>query len=603
MPQQQIPSGLGKIYHLFSRKERFKILALLIMMLFAAMLEVAGIGMIPGFVTIVADSKFVMEYEPVRSVLQVLNITSSQELLGWGALILIGVFVIKNIYLVGYSYIESKFANNRMYDIAHRLMSLYMQAPYTFHLQRNTAELLRNTSYESKLLIDQVIIPMLKITKEGVMGIAIILFLMFVEPFITLIVFLLLGSGIGAFLFTTQKRIKQYGKEEQEYRREMIKAVNQGLGGIKEARVLNREVDFIEKFRIAAFNRSRLLAFKQFVSQIPKPVVETIAVGGMMLITLVMVWQGRPMSTIIPILSLFAISTVRLMPAIQQIAQNYTSLRYNIVSVHPIFDDIQELSENQIKFWADRNKETKLVLNREITVDDVYFSYPNSDERALNGISFTIPKGKAVAFVGSSGAGKTTVIDLLLGLLEPTKGTIRVDGVNIQDSLSAWQQNIGYIPQSIYLSDESLRNNIAFGIPESQIDEDKVWEAIKLAQLEELVRRLPKGLDTVVGERGTLLSGGQQQRVGIARALYHNPQVLVMDEATSALDNITEKYIIKAIEQLKKERTIIMIAHRLTTVMNCDQLYLMEGGKVIQKGTYSELIETSQQFKDMAMEA
>lgn len=598
----QVPITFRKLYALFGYKEKLKLLVLFCMMLVAALLEIAGIGMIPGFVAIVADPVRVMEYEPVRAVLNNLGITGPEELLLWGGLALIGIYMIKNVYLIGYSYLENRFINNQMYHLSDRLMSSYIRAPYVFHLQRNSAELLRNINYESNLVMNGVVLPLMKILKEGVIGTSIFLFILFIEPLITLMVFLLLGSGISIFLFMTQKRIKRYGKEEQDYRHDMIKAINQGLGAIKDARVLNRERHFISQFRNAARHRARLLAFRNFISQIPKPVVECITVGGMILIAILMIEQDRPMSAIIPILSLFAMATVRLMPAIQQIAQNYTKLRYNIVSVNPVYDDLHKLSERESMTLTHYDEVGRLGLDRELVVRNVCFNYPNSTELALDGVSFTVTKGKAVAFVGASGAGKTTIIDLLLGLLEPTRGTISVDGINIQNNLSAWQRNIGYVPQSIYLSDESLRNNIAFGIPEDQIDEQKLWEAVKLAQLKELIIRMPDGLDTVIGELGTRLSGGQQQRVGIARALYHNPQVLVMDEATSALDNITEKYIMKAIEQLKHDRTIIMIAHRLTTVMNCDQLYLMEEGRIIKNGTYSELITMSKQFREMAID-
>ncbi|HLR76914.1 MAG TPA: ABC transporter transmembrane domain-containing protein, partial [Balneolaceae bacterium] len=343
--RKKIPAEYKKLYHLFSRKERLKFGILFGMMLVAAVLEVAGIGMIPAFVGIVADPEMVMRYGPVKNVLDTLGITTAHELLKWGAVALIGIFIVKNAYLVGYFYIESRFINNRMYHIAHRLMQSYMQAQYTFHLQRNTAELLRNIINETKLLMEQVVLPGLKVAREGIMIISIMAFLLVIEPFITLVVFLLLGSAIGLFLLLTQKRVKKYGKEEQGFRRNMIKAVDQGLGGIKDARILNREADFVEQFRFSAFKQARYRTFQKFVSQISKPVVETIAVVGMMLIAVIMVLQGRPMSAIIPILSLFAMATVRLMPAINQVANNYTKLHYNFVSVHPIYDDLQGLRE------------------------------------------------------------------------------------------------------------------------------------------------------------------------------------------------------------------------------------------------------------------
>lgn len=594
---------LRKIKYILPKGDPVKIVILFILMIIAAALEVAGIGMIPAFVAVVASPERVFEYEPVAPLLSFFNITSNDELLIWGSCTLVAIFIIKSCYVTAYNYLEARYIFNRRYKISDRLMRSYMHAPYIFHLQRNSAELLRNITQEVAIVIKIVLTDILKLSKEGIMIISIVLFLFYFEPLITLLIISLAGVGVGSFLFLTQKKVKVYGLQEQGHRRNMIQAINQGLGGIKDARVLNREEEFIKKFSIEAYKSSRLLTYVQFIQQIPKPVVETTAVVGMMGIAALMVWQGRPMSTIIPVLTLFAMATVRLMPSIQQISKLYTNLRYNLVSVNPIYEDLKELEDSGSELLEDRKKDVRIDLEESIDAREVYFRYPNSDEFALDGISFTIPKGKAVAFVGSSGAGKSTVVDMLLGLLKPEKGTILVDGKDVFKNLSAWQRNIGYIPQSIYLADETLRNNIAFGVPEKEIDDEKVLQALKLAQLGKLLRTLPLGLDTILGENGTRLSGGQRQRVGIARALYHDPEVLVMDEATSALDNITEKEITQAIEALKGDRTIVIIAHRLTTVMNCNKLFLMEEGKIVEEGTYSELINSSVQFREMALEA
>jgi len=586
-----------KILYLLPAGDKYKLLALFVLMLLAAALEVAGIGMIPAFVAIVADPDKVMQHGAVGNLLEYLGITAPRELLIWGGATLIAVFVVKNTYIIFYYYIEARYTYNRFYKIAHRLMSSYMQAPYTFHLKRNTAELLRNSNHEVRLLINKIIRPSLNLAKEMLMTLAIIIFLLVLEPIITLVVFMLLGSSVGGFMMLTQKRMKQYGKEDQLHRSGLIKALNQGVGGIKDARVLNREAEFIEKFRFAAFRSSYLMRMYEFVSKIPKPIVETMAVAGIMLIAVLMVLQGREVAAIVPVLTLFAMATVRLMPALQNITKALTQLRYNIVVVDPLYSDIRELAEYRKNFLNDRKKQERVVLEKSIEARDIHYRYPGSDEWALDGISFMIQSGQSVAFTGSSGAGKTTIVDILLGLLDPVKGEILLDGKNIQDQLSAWQRNIGYIPQFIYLSDETLRNNIAFGIPEKEIKDQNIWRALRLANLDEFVQRLPKKLNTIIGERGVRLSGGQRQRVGIARALYHDPQVLVMDEATSALDNTTEKQIISAIDQLRGERTIITVAHRLTTVMNCDVIYFMRNGKIEANGTYNELVLQNERFK------
>ena len=576
---------------------------LLLLMILAACLEVVGIGMIPAFVAIVADPGSVMAIQWLQPAFDTLNISTDEDLLIWGSILLVGIFIIKSIYIIAFNYFEARYIFNRRYIISDRLMRCYMQAPYTFHLNKNTAELLRNLGQEINVLIKIVITNLLQMTREGIIALAILIFLFSMEPLITILVISLSGLGGGAFIYFNKRKMKEYGEEEQMRRMEMIKAVNQGIGGIKDARVLNREDEFIEKFRIEALKSTRLMAYIKFIQQIPRPVVETTAVLGMLLIAVILVWQGREMAVIIPILTLFAMATVRLMPSIQQLVSMYTSLQYNLVSLDPVYNDLKLLEEHNSKFLADRNKTSELKFEREIELQKVCYSYPGSSEEALTNINILVPKGKAVAFVGSSGAGKTTIVDLILGLLEPDEGTIEVDGRNISECVSAWQKNIGYIPQSIYLSDETLRANIAFGIREKDIDDSKIWQALKLAQLESMVEQLPMGLDTIIGENGTRLSGGQRQRVGIARALYHDPKVIVMDEATSALDNITEKQITEAIESLKGERTLIMIAHRLTTVKNCDKLYFMEEGQIVQEGTYQELVDSNNHFRAMALES
>ena len=601
-PMFKIPKEIHKLRQLFSRIEKFKILILFAMMLFAAMLEVVGIGLIPVFVSVVASPQRVLEHATWGPWLQQLGIESSRDLLIYGAASLIIVFIIKNLYLMGYRYLEARFIFNRRYLFSLRLMTAYMQAPYTFYLQRNSSELLRNATGEVNILINNVLAPIMNISKEVIMSLAVLVFLVVLEPLITLFVLMVMGGIAGLFLFFTQRKIKHFGIEAQHYRKEMLKAAQQGFGGIKDVRVLNREAFLVNVFGKMAHRLSRLQMMKKVVTDMPRPMVETIAVTGIMVIALIMHLQGRPIADIVPIIALFGVATIRLMPSIEITTRMFTELRYNIAAVNPIYDDITALKNHQQAFRADRRKNAKTTLTDRISINNLHYQYPNSREQALHGVSMEIPRGKAVAFVGPSGAGKTTIADMLLGLLEPQQGEILVDGKNIYDSISAWQRNIGYIPQFIFLSDDTMRRNIAYGLPDDMIEEDKVRRAVELSQLSELAGRLPDGLETVIGERGARLSGGQRQRVGIARALYHNPQVLVMDEATSALDNLTEQHVINAIEALKGERTIIMIAHRLTTVMNCDVLFLMEDGKITDQGSYAELLKRNAAFREMARE-
>ena len=592
---------IKKFLFILPDRDYIKLSILFMLMMIAAGFEVIGIGMIPAFVSIVASPERVLDFEPLQGVFAYLEISTSKDLLIWGGAALIVIFIVKGAYVIFYSYISARYTQNRRYLLSQRLMSSYMQAPYTFHLQRNTAELLRNITQEVSILISKVLTSILTLAKDGIMILSILAFLIIMEPVITLVVVVITGLGSGVFILFTRGKVKVYGEREQQHRSGMIKAVNQGLGGIKDARVLNREREFIEKFRFEALNSAKLLTYITYIRQIPHAVIETIAVFGMMIIAGVLVWQGREISAIIPIMALFGMAILRLMPAVRRLTSDYTYLIYNVVSLNPIYEDLQELDSDNKLFKEDRVKKDTLELEDSIHARDIDYSYPESNEQALNGVSFSIKRGQAVAFVGESGAGKTTIVDLILGLMKPAKGTITVDGRDIHDSISAWQRNLGYIPQSIYLADETLRSNIAFGLPESEIDDELVMQAVELAQLGSLVERLPDGLNTIIGENGTRLSGGQRQRVGIARALYHDPQVLVMDEATSALDNITEKEITRAIEALKGDRTVIMIAHRLSTVENCDVLYLMKDGKIVDAGDYDDLIHRNDEFKKMAL--
>jgi ATP-binding cassette subfamily C protein len=571
------------------------------MMLLAAMLEVAGVGIIPAFVATIADPEDVKEYPVIGELIKFFGIGTQRELLTYGAIALIGVFLVKNVYILFFQYYKTRFIFNRMYEFSRRLMQAYMQAPYTFYLQRNSSELLRNATQEVKLMVGQFMQPFLNFANQGILVISILTFLFIMEPLITLIVVVFLGLIGGGFLAFTSQKAKYFGEKAQGHRQGMIKALSQGLGGLKDARVLNREPYFMDHFNMEARGDADANQFKGFIAQVPKPLMETLAVVGMLLIALIMIWQGRSVSSIIPVLSLFGMAIIRLMPAVQLIMKIFTQLRYSIVSVDPVYDDLEDLKKYSKGFTKSRKSSERLPLEETIEANNLFYHYPNSDEQALKGSSFTIPRGNAVAFTGPSGAGKTTIADILLGLLEPQQGQIFVDGQPIHGNLPAWQRNIGYIPQFIYLADETLRENIAFGLPPEQIDEHQIQHAMKMAQLEELVEKLPNGLDTIIGENGTRLSGGQRQRVGIARALYHDPQVIVMDEATSALDNLTEKYIMKAIERLKGQRTVIMIAHRLTTVQNCDIIYFMQEGQITSSGSYEELLEKNAEFKKLAV--
>ena len=595
--------SLKKIYRLFPRKDRVKLLILFGMMMMASLLEVLGIGMIPVFVMAVSDPDSLFQYPVLGDMLLAVDITSAEQLVVYGAVLLIVVYVVKNIYLSFFLYLKKKFIANRGVQLENRIFKAYMASPYTFYISRNSAELLRNVTSETKKVVEGTMLPFMELALNITMFIFILGALLFLEPLITVVTILFMGIGGGLFLKFTREKNREYGKIARNARKMKNKSVLQGLGGLKATRVLNRELLFLDEYGGWAEKNKVADIYKYVVSKIPKHIIETMAVIGILLIALILVWEGRAIAAIVPILALFGAATVRLMPVFNQVISQTATIQYNAPSVDAIYEDLQLLEneyQNVRKDILNSNIE-KVPLHNAISINDLHYHYPNQDDKAIDGISMDIERGSAIAFVGESGAGKTTMADLILGLLEPQTGKICVDDVDIETNIRGWQQNIGYIPQQIYLLDDTIRKNIAFGIPEDLIDEEKVQAAVEAAQLQELIERLPSGIDTVVGERGVLLSGGQQQRIGIARALYDNPQVLVMDEATSALDNITEKFVIRAIEQLRGDRTIIMIAHRLTTVKNCDTIYLMNEGKITEQGTYDKLLEHSDEFRRMSL--
>jgi ATP-binding cassette, subfamily B, bacterial PglK len=474
-----------------------------------------------------------------------------------------------------------------------------MKSPYVYHLKNNSARLIRNVTGETTLLVHYIMMPILVVIMEIVMIAGIAIFLFYVEPLNTLIVLVLIGGTGAIFLKLIKSRVQAFGSQALDERANMIQRVNEGLGGIKDIMVNNRQPWFIRTLNKAVTSFAKAETYKQIYKQSSKPIIETVAVAGMMLIALLLLWQGRGIESIIPVLSLFGVATFKLMPSLDKVVNNSNVIRYYAYTLNTIHGDLTRVEQGLDIEKYESNNEDKLLLKKEIVLQNIQYSYPESSESVLNNLSLSIPRGSAVGFVGSSGAGKTTIIDLILGLLKIDSGAIKVDGIDIKNNLIGWQKNIGYIPQYIFLADDTIRNNIAFGLDSQSIDENKVQNAVKMAQLEEMITELPKGLDTTVGEDGVRLSGGQRQRIGIARALYDNPEVLIMDEATSALDSRTEKYIIDSIDRLKKGRTIIIVAHRLTTVENCDTLYIIKDGTVNGSGSYEELIKNSNEFKQM----
>lgn len=593
---------LKKLLDLFTIRERWQIAGLFILILIGAGFETLGVGLVLPFISLLENPQRVEQAGLLRWVYQAVGEPEIRQFLIGAGLGFIGIYLLKNAYLTGITYLQFRFIYDKQIKLCSRLFRAYLYSPYTFHLQRNSADLMRNLTSETGQFFGGVLIPGLLALTEVTILACIALFLLVVEPVTCMAA--AGGIGLATMIFYRMVRLKlsDLGKALQYHQARLIQTINQGLGGVKEAKVLGREQLFIDEYQSHNISSTRAFQFSQVVSQLPRFFIESIAVVGLMLIVVSVLAQGRNLNGVLPTLSLFAAAAFRLMPSINRILNAVTRMRFSSHSVYVLYHDLMELKaieETSKKVNWSRRDLIKQGLETAIELRNVVYQYPGASDASLQGVSLTIPKGTSVGFVGASGAGKTTIVDVILGLLPPTQGQVLVDDRDIYQDLSAWQRLIGYIPQSIYLCDDTLRNNIAFGIPEDEINQDWIESAVESAQLTELVKSLPQGLDTLVGELGVRLSGGQRQRVGIARALYHNPEVLVMDEATAALDNQTEAGVMQAVEKLSGEKTLIMIAHRLSTVKNCDCLYFMNQGKIVAVGTYSKLLEISKSFQKM----
>ncbi len=592
---------IRKILYLFSDREKVQIGLIFLLMLLGAGLETLGVGLIPPFVALLGNPEVIQKQQILSWLYTKLGVSSNQTFLLWMSVILLGIYLLKNAYLAVLTYWQYYFLYEKQISLSRRLLQAYLYSPYTFHLQRNSAELVRNITSEIPQFFVGVLVPALTLGTEIMVMSCIALLLVMIEPLSSAIAAVFLGMSIFWLNRTIRKQMSGQGSIRQEEGGKMIQWVNQSLGGVKETKVLGRETFFLDAFTRSAQAFGKANLFVGLATQLPNLFIDTVLIAAVLLIVIFSLIQGRAIQSILPMLSLFAIAALRLMPSAKRIVSTITTIRYLKNAVDLIYQDLVSLeTTSSSRSTVEHSESSSTQLKQLIELRNIHYQYPNATKPSLACISLAIKKGESIAFIGSSGAGKTTIVDVILGLLKPTEGEILVDGKNIFADLDSWQRQIGYIPQSIYLSDDTIRSNIAFGLATDQINEEQVWSAVKAAQLEELVYRLPDRLDTLVGERGIRLSGGQRQRIGIARALYHNPEVIVMDEATASLDNTTEREFMQALESMSGHKTMITIAHRLSTVKNCDRLYLIKNGMVSDSGAYDELISKNRDFQIMA---
>lgn len=554
------------------QKKQLKVLAFL---LFIGMLfEMAGLGVLLPTLTIIMDENIATTYPKAVYITNLLGNPTHKQLIIFGMTFLFLVYLIKSVFLTYLNWRQSSFSAKLSADISSRLFLGYMRQPYAFHLERNSANLLRNVQGEVNQFsaIAQAAIA-LSIELSALIGIAFILFL--AAPIGALFVTLFLALSSYLFHLSTKKKLLHWGKMRQFFDGVMNKYLLQGLGGIKDVKLMGTEYYFLSKYREQSELKSGVSAKQVTMQQVPRFYLEFIGVAGMSGLVILMLLQNKPIVTIISVISIFLVAAFRMIPSAYRIMAVIQQIRFGKPVIDVLYAEFKMVMENQ---ESEKKSATNknLEFNNKLVIDHIDYRYPNTSRWVLKNISVTIEKGQSVGFIGPSGHGKSTILDVILGLLIPNAGKIEIDGLDTQTNINGWRSKIGYVPQSIFLTDDTIKRNIAFGIEDERINNNLINQAIQSAKLEGLIETLEKGLETEVGERGVRLSGGQRQRIGIARAIYRNPEVLILDEATSSLDTETEQSVMQCITDLQGKLTIIIVAHRLGTVVHCDKIYELQ---------------------------
>ncbi|HET7584818.1 MAG TPA: ABC transporter ATP-binding protein [Gemmatimonadaceae bacterium] len=600
-------ADLRKILDLFEGRERLGLLALLCVIVVTALAQMAGVASIMPFMALVADPTVVTRHRVLSRVYAMFHFTNMQHFViavGFGVLILI---LVNNVLSALTTWLTLRLVWNKNHSLSVRLLRKYLSQPYVYFLNCNTSDLSKNILGEVNSVITGILIPVLNALARAVMVTALIALLVVVDVRLAVTIGLGFGGAYGVIYLGVRRRQGRIGRERLHANTLRFKTAAEAFGGIKELKVTGREDHFLRRFTGPSALFSRHMANNQIVSAVPRYVMEPVAFGGALVIILLSLMAGRNVTHILPIVSLFAFAGYRMMPALQQVFLGVTSLRFNRAALHVLHADLLEPNRHPPvasvpeRIALPQKGASALAFTRAIELRKVTFRYPECSTPALEGIDLVVPKNGQIALVGATGSGKTTLVDVLLGLLVPQEGQVLVDGAPVNAAmLPGWKRLVGYVPQHIFLCDDTLARNIAFGMPDDEIDMAAVERAAKIANLHEAVGSLADGYHTVVGERGVRLSGGQRQRIGIARALYNDPELIIFDEATSALDGITEAAVMEAIHNIARAKTLVMIAHRLSSVRDCDAIYMLDKGRIVQSGTYDELIGSSSVFRAMA---
>lgn len=577
---------ISKLNYIFDKKQKTNLIWVFVLITAGAFLELLGVSIILPFVNAVLSPETMLNNKAMSYVYNILHFENTYTFIAFLAACVIAIYVLKNVFLVYMYNIQYHFIYDNQCEMSSRMMGRYMSQPYIYHLSHGSGEMIQHITKDIDMFYAAVL-GAISLLTEVFVCIALVIYLFILDKSITIGVALVLIAFVAIYTFFIKDRVNTYGAEYRKRGSLINKSIIEGFGGIKETKVLDREEYFITDYRKNYITFSECYRKFQLLSIVPRPLMETVCIGGMMSVVILKILNQVNLSYFIPTLSVFVVAAFRMLPSFGRITSFTNMIVFNKSAVEAVYNDVKIMNElDELKTTENTNE---LLFANSVDIKGVAYSYPNTTTDVLKNVNISIKKNESIGLIGPSGQGKTTLADLILGILTPSKGKILVDGKDIAENMTSWHHMLGYIPQTIFLCDDTIRKNVAYGIDERDIDDERVLKALEEAQIKEFVLGLEDGVNTEIGERGVRLSGGQRQRIGIARALYNNPEVLILDEATSALDNDTEVAVMDAINRLQGNKTLIIIAHRLSTIENCDKIYRINNGA-------ADLVEKSELY-------
>jgi len=595
-----------KLLSLFNRKERLQILGILFLVFIMALSQTIGVVSVLPFMDLLMEPETIQDNQLLNWLYTTFNFQDTMSFLYFAGIGMFLIILTANAVSIFTVWVKNKFIWRKSHKLSMKLLKKYTYSPYSFFIQNNSSDLTKNVVQEVMQLTKYILRYGADLISHGIIAIFIVTTMFVVNPLISFLALVIMGGLYGLIYLYTRMKLKKAGDERLEANKYRYKYVSEIFNGIKDVKINDREEYFLNKFRKNSRTETDKRAYSAVIGRIPRYMLEILVFGGIMLLTLFFMTTQGTIHNVIPLLSFYAFAALRLRPALNKVFKSATRIRFNksvLDLIHEEFNrEFSESREEMANIVTTTSNEESLDFNDSIVLDDLTFYYPRANKPAVKNVNLRVNKYESVGIVGETGAGKTTLVDIILGLLNPQNGEMRVDGVSLSgDNIKAWQNMIGYVPQEIFITDDTIINNIAFGVDEDEIDMERVKEAARIASIHEFIEtELEKGYDTVLGERGVCFSGGQRQRVGLARALYFDPEVLVLDEATNSLDNKTQQKIIQSLSEITEIKTLITIAHRFKTVENCDRLYMMDKGRIVAEGSYDELMQNNVAFRSLA---